>query len=489
MNSRGVTLRATQSHVSRRLTALCGEPEPVLAGPMWVDELYETLAAMTPSEREVVRAIGPDGREGSADDALQRGRSPWLPQLLDGGDLFMAYQPMVDLTSGRTMAYEALVRGTIDGGEVVAGHQIVAAARAHDRVRQLDESSRTLALQQAAGAVEGGEQLFVNFDPMSVYDPEVCLRTTWAAAREVGIGIEQVCFEVVDADRCPDVDFLRRVIESFRAQGASVALQNMGAERTGISYLDELRPDIVKLDRRLTAGLEYEKARRDLVGAIIAFAHELGVTVGIVGIETEGDLRCAREMGADLGQGFYLGPPAPRIQAADPAPVITAERVEQPAAETPALSDDLTGLPCRPAFQEHVDHLLGASRAVSVLMLELRAFERINDLLGHDVGDRVLLTVADSLRREVGDAGMVALLGGDGFLVALDDVRSEEEAARFGRTLAEAVDAAVLDSELPAPHPSVGVATAPAEGGDSGLLLRQAGAALHKADERALIRR
>ena len=185
-SSQGVTLRATQPHVSRRLAALLGDAEPVLAGPTWVDELYETLAAMTPSERSVVRALEPGGHEDSAETVLQRGRSPWLPALLDDGDLFMAYQPIVDLSSGRTVAYEALVRGSIADDETVAGHQIVAAARAHDRIRQLDESSRRLALEQAAGALEGGERLFVNFDPMSVYDPEVCLRNTWAHGAQGG---------------------------------------------------------------------------------------------------------------------------------------------------------------------------------------------------------------------------------------------------------------------------------------------------------------
>ncbi|HEX5911230.1 MAG TPA: GGDEF domain-containing protein [Thermoleophilaceae bacterium] len=465
--------------MSRRLAALLGEPEPVLAGPMWVDELYETLAAMTPSERDVVRACEPGGHEDSAENVLQRGRSPWLPALLDDDDLFMAYQPIVDLSSGRTVAYEALVRGSVADDETVAGYQIVAAARAHDRIRQLDESSRRLALEQAAGALEGGERLFVNFDPMSVYDPEVCLRNTWATARKVGIGIDQVCFEIVDAHRCPDIDFLRRVIESFRAEGASVALQNLGSERAGVNYLRELRPDIVKLERRLTAGLEGESARRDLVGAMIAYAHELGTTVGIVGIETEGELRCARELGADIGQGFYLGPPAPRIQAADPTPVVTAKPPDP--AVLGLSGDELTGLPARRAFQGHVEGLLATGRSVSVLMIELSAFQRITDLLGHDVGDRVLMTVADTLRREVGEAGMVARLSGDQFLVCLDDVRSDEEAAGFGRRLADAVDAAALESELPTPHPSVGVAAAPEDGSDSGTLLRQAGAALHRA--------
>ena len=262
-----------------------------------------------------------------------------------------------------------------------------------------------------------------------------------------------------------------------------MALQNLGAERTGVNYLRELRPDIVKLERRLTSGLEREGARRRVVAAMIAYGQELGTTVGVVGIETEGDLRCARELGADLGQGFLLGPPTRELVPAEPA-LVTASC---PARTVESSDDSLTGLPQRLAFQGHVDMLLGAGRSVSVLMLELRAFARITDLLGHDVGDRVLMTVAESLRAEVGDAGRVARLGGDRFLVALDDVRSSEEAARYGRHLAESVEAAVLDSELPAPNPSIGVATAPGDGDEASTLLRHAGVALHRADERPLM--
>lgn len=478
-----VTLRSAQPHVRRRLAALLGEEEPALSGPTWVDELYETLAALTPSERTALRAAEPGGREDSAERVLERGRSPWLPGLLDGNDLFMAYQPVVDLASGATMAYEALIRGHLEGGDEVSGHQIVTAARAHDRVRQLDEQGRALALEQAAGSLAAGELLFVNFDPMSVYDPEVCLRATWETAQRVGIGIDQVCFEIVDPERCPDLDFLRRIVERFRAEGAQVALQNLGAERTGALTLRELRPDIVKLDRRLTAGLEREGARRRLATAMVAYAQELGTVVGVVGVETATDLRCAQELGADLGQGFHLGPPTRALLAAD-RELITASQARVRGAET---GDPLTGLPRRLAFQGRLEMLLGAGRSVAVLMIELRAFERITDLLGHDVGDHVLMTVAESLTTEVGDAGTVARLGGDQFLVALDDVRSAEEAARFGRYLAEAADAAVLASELPAPHPAVGVATAPADGDDAGALVRHAGAALHRTDQRPLM--
>jgi diguanylate cyclase (GGDEF)-like protein len=480
-----VTLRATQPHVTRRLAALLGDGEPMLEGATWVDELYETLEAMTPSERAAVRASRAGERgELSAELALQRGRSPWLGELLAGDGLFMAYQPVADLRSGATHGYEALARGTV-GDEVLAGHQIVTAARAHDAVRQLDDVSRALALEQAGERLRGGERLFVNFDPMSVYDPEVCLRSTWATARRVGITMEQVCFEVVDAERCTDLRFLRRIFDRFRAEGATVALQDLGAEHTGVTFLRELRPDVVKLDRRLTSALEGQTARSRLVGAIIDYAHELGSTVGVVGIETESDLRCVRELGADLGQGFYLGAPSRLIEPIDPALVTESPSPARPGAAAhvadETLRDPLTGLPNRLFFQERVEELLAAGRPLAVLMLDLKAFERVNELLGHDVGDQVLITVADCLREQVGDSGSVARLGGDEFLVALHDVRSGDEAARVGHQLADAAEAATTNSELPSPRPSIGVAVAPADGREATTLLRHARAAMHTA--------
>lgn len=469
----GVALWADQAHVTRRLAALLGEPEPVLSGPTWVDELYEALAQMSAPERSAVRARLSGWRgEVSADTALQRARTPWLPPLLDSG-LYMAYQPVVDLRSGVTVAYEAFVRGVVDREEM-AGHQIVAAARAHDRLRQLDETARTMAIKQASGALAEGEQLFVNFDPMSLYDPEMCLRTTWAAARRVGIGIEQVCFEVADTERCPDVDFLRRVIERFRAEGASVALQNLGAERAGVTLMRELRPDIVKLDRRLTAGLEHDDGRRHLVSAIIDYAHELEMMVCVVGIETDAGLRAAGELGADLGQGFHLAPPSTTIAPAGAA-AATGRRAGSGA-------DPLTWLASRAAFDEHVDGIASTGRPLSVLLVEIGAFERIAELIGRDAGDQVLVTVAETIRDEVSQMGKVSRSGGQRFLVALDHVRSHDQAIRFGRNLSECIDAAAHDAELPAPQPRFAVAVMPADGHDAATLVEHAGAALRSAE-------
>ena len=89
-----------------------------------------------------------------------------------------------------------------------------------------------------------------------------------------------------------------------------VALDDLGAGHSSLTYLDALRPDVVKLDRELISGIDSDPSRQRLVGALIDYAHELDVRVVAEGIETEAELAVIADLGADLGQGWYLGRPA-----------------------------------------------------------------------------------------------------------------------------------------------------------------------------------
>ena len=70
--------------------------------------------------------------------------------------------------------------------------------------------------------------LFVNFTPTAIDDPAVCLRTTWAIARRQGLAMQRICFEVVETVKFPDLVFLQRILDEYRAQGAMVALDDLG---------------------------------------------------------------------------------------------------------------------------------------------------------------------------------------------------------------------------------------------------------------------
>ena len=167
---------------------------------------------------------------------------------------------------------------------------------------------------------------------------------------------------------------------------------------------------------------------------------------------------------------------------------ITARRRAELELSHRALHDGLTGLPNRALL---LDHLAGAlARAarqgthVAVMFLDLDHFKEVNDTLGHDAGDRLLVDVAARLRRCLRETDTAARLGGDEFVVVCEGLAAPEQAAVSAGRIAR-----MLRTEIPAPrHPitvtvSVGVATsrgsaAPAD------LLRAADAAMYRAKER-----
>jgi EAL domain-containing protein (putative c-di-GMP-specific phosphodiesterase class I) len=324
----GVVLIAERSHVREKVGALLEEADGLrLIGPDWPERLEETLAALTYSERASLLA-SPLGGAGPAvtlpaEVVLTRARTGWLSELLNGGGLYPHLQPIVSLSDGRTFGHESLIRGRVAGKELNGG-EIVAAAQAHGALFTLDLVGRTVALETGMPKLSGQEVLFVNFIPTAIYDPEVCLRTTWAIARRLGLSMDRICFEVVETERFPDIDFLKNILDEYRSRGAMVALDDLGAGHSSLSYLAALRPDIVKLDRQLVSGIDTDPARMRLIGALVDYAHELDVRVVAEGIETESELSTVRELGADLGQGWYLGRPAPEPVAVDPRLVLDA---------------------------------------------------------------------------------------------------------------------------------------------------------------------
>lgn len=166
-----------------------------------------------------------------------------------------------------------------------------------------------------------------------------------------------------------------------------------------------------------------------------------------------------------------------------------------------AMYDALTGLPNRQLLHEQLERTVSrAQRAgtnMAVMFIDLDRFKRINDTLGHAIGDMLLKEVAsrlngcvragDYVARESGGpeaAGPVARLAGDEFTVTLDALRSPQDAARVAqRILEEMARPFVLNGEEVVVTSSVGIAIYPQDGEEAGMLLKNADAAMYQAKE------
>ena len=182
----------------------------------------------------------------------------------------MAFQPVFDLGSGAVFGHEALVRARL-GERLIGAGELLSAAPAHGGLHLFDSRARQVAIRQGAALTtdpeQGGGHLLINFMPGVVYDPEVCLSTTFAACRESGVDPARLIFEVVETESVPDLPVLRTVLDRYRREGMKVALDDLGAGHSSLVYLEALRPDIVKLDKSLLLGLTLDDPRVKLVDA------------------------------------------------------------------------------------------------------------------------------------------------------------------------------------------------------------------------------
>lgn len=153
-----------------------------------------------------------------------------------------------------------------------------------------------------------------------------------------------------------------------------------------------------------------------------------------------------------------------------------------------AHHDALTELPNRALFKDRLDVAIAqarrSGRSVGVVMVDLDHFKRINDSLGHHVGDDLLIQLTARLRSCVREADTVARMGGDEFVIVLPDLGGAEDAIRVARTVVDVIAKPVRVSkhELHV-TPSVGVCIYPQDGKDSMTLLRNADTAMYHAKE------
>ena len=346
--ARAVAVRATVPTVTPALTrrfGAAGEDDVVVVPAERIAELGAFLDGLSGLERASMRAtvVRPDGTfdpwtAGPAEQVLRRVETPWFPGLMAARALRFEFQPIVDPEAGVVHGNEALVRSALPD-RTLSPADLIEAARAHDALLQFDQMCRTAAITQGAPAMLGGGEgrLFVNFMPLTIYDPVVCLRTTFAAADAVGIPVTRLVFEVVESEQFPHIDHLRAILEAYREQGAGVALDDVGSGNTAIRYIDELEPDYVKLDRELLRRA-VETGEGSMYEGLVGHCRALGIRVIAEGLETAEELAYCRELGVDLVQGYLVGRPA-----AEPR----TERVELGGGNAPGAASEDGGAPLR----------------------------------------------------------------------------------------------------------------------------------------------
>ena len=229
-----------------------------------------------------------------------------LERVLRGEGVEIHYQPIVDLKRAGVVGHEALLR--------FPGHRIGSPAvwldAAHDLGygAELEALALRLAFEDRPHLPEGAF-LSVNVLPGVLDHPEV------RAVLEGQDSHAGVVVELTEHTRIECYEALQPQLERLRSAGAIVAVDDTGAGYAGLQHLIGVRPDVIKLDRALIAGIDRDRPRRTLVDMICTFADRFDSWILAEGVETSEELATLVGIGVPLAQGFHLARPAPAWQA------------------------------------------------------------------------------------------------------------------------------------------------------------------------------
>ena len=221
-----------------------------------------------------------------------------------GFDFSMAFQPIIDLKNKQVFAQEALARG-LDGESAAGVFEKVTA----DNLYRFDQTCRVKAIELASRQ-QDDSVVSINFMPRAVYRPELCIRTTLAAAEKYSVDISRIMFEVTEGEKVDDSNHLMSILEYYKSKGFKTAIDDFGSGYSGLNMLAEFQPDLVKLDMALIRNIDKSLSRRAIVKGIIVMCSDLGIDIIAEGIETLDEKNCLLDLGIYLHQGFLYSKPS-----------------------------------------------------------------------------------------------------------------------------------------------------------------------------------
>lgn len=228
-----------------------------------------------------------------------------IQRAIERDELAPLFQPIVDLRTGLAIGYEALSR-FMRGSRDVAGwfeqaHRCGMGAQleAHALRCALDVTRRPY-----------GAFLAVNLSPSALVSAEV--------ARVLPDQLDGVVIDLTGHGAPADEGTLRNVRLQLRARGARLAVDLAGSDYAGLRELMMVAPDMLKLDRALVHRIHVDPVKTALVGALVGYGRELGITVCAEGVEDLADVERLADLDVSYAQGYAIGRPARPWVGVDP---------------------------------------------------------------------------------------------------------------------------------------------------------------------------
>lgn len=234
--------------------------------------------------------------------------------LADPSQFELWYQPKIDMSSGKIIGAEALVRWRHPTRGIIMPDQFIPIAENTDMILPLGSHLIDLACNQLVkwedNQITPDFYLTINLSAKQLYRQDIGAILA-KSMMKAGCKPNQLQLEVTESQLLHDIDAARDIIRGLREHGIQVLLDDFGTGYASLSYLQKLQFDGVKIDRSFVSNMHTNANNRSLVKAIVSMARSLGMKTVAEGIETQEQAEYIRKINCDIGQGFYYSKALP----------------------------------------------------------------------------------------------------------------------------------------------------------------------------------
>lgn len=238
-----------------------------------------------------------------------------LRRAIDGHELRLHYQPIVDLGTGRVSAFEALIRWQHPDQGLIAPGEFLPVAEESGLLLPigrwvLAEACQQLRAWRESETTAAGLRLSLNVSNRQFWHAGL-LDDVHEALAAAGLGPDSLVLEITEGVIMHNVDVARSMLSELHEHGFELHIDDFGTGYSSLEALHQLPIDALKIDRSFVAGLGVDAKRGELVRTIVLMGANFGLDLIAEGVENAGQQSRLRELGCRYGQGFWFSRPVP----------------------------------------------------------------------------------------------------------------------------------------------------------------------------------
>lgn len=229
-----------------------------------------------------------------------------IKKIVADKNLNIGFQPVVSVIQKSVIGLEAVFLGADENGKNIPAAKLFKLAEKEGIAIELDRLYREEAIEKFQNVCKENKELllFININ-INIIDKYIGSGIIMNQISESSISAKNVVLEIVE-EKIENVEALKQFIYLYRSKGFLISLKNLGAGFVNMDKISYVEPDIVKINKAITKGIELDYYKQEIFKSLVNLSKKIGALVVCEEIETEQEAMIIMELGADMLEGEYF---------------------------------------------------------------------------------------------------------------------------------------------------------------------------------------